>query len=220
MGVLLLWTCGVLLWPATGGALAARVLVSEFEEELVLGWGFTNNNTPAHDKRNNLAHRLQRRDLRDPEKLRQLADAERAVRQFHQDREDRFLAYSLGEVENARHIVRLSPTGCFQYGMEALAGTGLARHKSFVEQVRTFVQQFEQTMLNLDRDDPKSMHIHLVAQGLSQQKVDPNILPVFTENLSATTLLRHAVVDVIGLFFFATLAYMLAYRAWLRASIV
>ena len=220
MGVLLLWTCGVLLWPATGGALAARVLVSEFEEELVLGWGFTNNNTPAHDKRNNLAHRLQRRDLRDPDKLRQLADAERAVRQFHQDREDRFLAYSLGEVENARHIVRLSPTGCFQYGMEALAGTGLARHKSFVEQVRTFVQQFEQTMLNLDRDDPKSMHIHLVAQGLSQQKVDPNILPVFTENLSATTLLRHAVVDVIGLFFFATLAYMLAYRAWLRASIV
>ena len=220
MGVLLLWTCGVLLWPATGGALAARVLVSEFEEELVLGWGFANNNTPAHEKLNDLSYHLQHRDLRNPEKLRQLADAQRAVRQFHQDREDRFLAYSLGEVENARHIVRLSPTGCFQYGMEALAGTGLARHKSFVEQARTFVQQFEQTMLNRDRDDPKSMHIHLVAQGLSRQKIDPDTLPVFTENLSATTLLRHGVVDVIGLFFFALLTYMLAYRAWLRASIV
>ena len=220
VGVLLLWTCGALLWPATGGALAARVLVSEFEEELVLGWGFANNNTPAHEKLQTLKRLLRNRDLRNPKKVRQLADAQRAVRQFHQDREDRFLAYSLGEVENARHIVRLSPTGCFQYGMEALAGTGLARHKSFVEQARTYVQQFEQTMLNRDRDDPKSMHIHLVAQGLSRQKIDPDALPVFTENLSAMTLLRHAVIDVIGLFFFAILTYLLAYRAWLRASIV
>ena len=220
VGVLLLWTCGVLLWPATGGALAARVLVSEFEEELVLGYGFADKYTPDQQKLNDLKNKLRNRDLRNPQKVRQLADAQRAVRQFLQDREDRFLAHSLGEVENARHIVRLSPMGCFQYGMEALAGTGLARHKSFVEQVRTFVQQFEQTMLNRDRDDPKSMHIHLVAQGLSRQKIDPDTLPVFTENLSATTLLRHAVVDVIGLFFFAILTYLLAYRAWLRASIV
>ncbi len=221
VGVLLLWTCGALLWPATGGALAARVFVSEFEEELTLGLGFANfYNTPADQKLIHLKNRLRNRDLRKPEKVRQLADAQRAVRQLHQDREDRFLAHSLGEVEKARHIVRLSPTGCFQYGMEALAGTGLARHRSFVEQTRTYVQQFEQTMLNLDRDDPKSMHIHLVAQGLSKQKIDPDTLPVFTENLSATTLLRHAVVDVIGLFFFAVLTYMLAYRSWLRASII
>ena len=163
---------------------------------------------------------MRNRDLRKSEKVRQLADAQRAVRQLRQDREDRFLAHSLGEVDNARHIVRLSPTGCFQYGMEALAGTGLARHRSFVEQTRTYVQQFEQTMLNLDRDDPKSMHIHLVAQGLSKQKIDPDTLPVFTEDMSATTLLRHSVVDVIGLFFFAVLTYMLAYRSWLRASII
>ena len=220
VGVLLLWTCGVLLWPATGGALAARMLISEFEEELVLGYGFADKYNPVQQKLNDLKNTLRNRDLRNPQKVRQLADAQRAVRQFRQDREDRFLAHSLGEVENARHIVRLSPTGCFQYGMEALAGTGLARHKSFVEQVRTYVQQFEQTMLNRDRDDPKSMHIHLVAQGLSRQKIDPDALPVFTENLSATTLLRHAVVDVIGLFFFAILTYLLAYRSWLRASIV
>ena len=220
VGVLLLWTCGVLLWPATGGALAARVLVSEFEEELVLGLGFAGKDTPAQQKLLELKNKLRNRDLRKPEKVRALADAQRAVRQFQQDREDRFLAHSLSEVENARHIVRLSPTGCFQYGMEALAGTGLARHRSFVDQVRTYVQQFEQTMLNLDRDDPKSMHIHLVAQGLSRQKINPDTLPVFTEDLSATTLLRHAVIDVIGLFFFALLTYMLAYRSWLRASIV
>ena len=109
VGVLLLWTCGALLWPATGGALAARVLVSEFEEEITLGWGFSNFNTPAHQKLRHIKSRLQNRDLRKPEKVRQLADAQRAVRQLRQDREDRFLAHSLGEVENARHIVRLSP---------------------------------------------------------------------------------------------------------------
>ena len=126
-----------------------------------------------------------------------MADAQRAVRQFYQNREDRFLAYSLDEIETARHLVRLSPTGCFQYGLEALAGTGLARHKSFVEQAHTYVQQFERTMLNLDRDHPQSMHIHLVAQGLSKQKIDTDTLPVFTEDLSATTLLRHGVVNVL-----------------------
>lgn len=216
VGVLLLWTCGGVLWPSAGGALASRVLVREFGEAVVMEWEF---NPPVKTKISSLRSSARKRDLRKPEKLRQHADADHTFRRIAQDREDQFLAYSLGEVEKARHIVRLSPTGCFQYGMEALAGTGLARHKSFVEQARTYVQQFEQTMLNLDRDDPKSMHIH-IAQGLSRQKIDPDTLPVFTENMSATTLLRHAVVDVIGLFFFGTLTYMLAYRSWLRASIV
>ena len=217
VNVLLLWTCGVLLWPAAGGALASRVVVRDFGEAVVMEWEF---NPPEKEKVNRLRSAARKRDMRKPQKLRQFAEAERARRQVIQDREDQFLAYSLGEVERARHIVRLSPTGCFQYGMEALAGTGLARHKSFVEQARTYVQQFEQTLLNLDRDDPKSLHIHPVAQGLSRQKINPDTLPVFTESLSAATLLRHAVVDVIGLFFFAVLTYMLAYRAWLRASIV
>ena len=216
VGVLLLWTCGVLLWPAAGGALASRVVIREFGEAVVMEWEF---NPPEKMKIASLRSSARKRDMRKPEKLRQHADAERTFRRITQNREDEFLAYSLGEVEKARHIVRLSPTGCFQYGMEALAGTGLARHRSFVEQARTYVQQFEQTMLNLDRDDPKSLHI-LTAQGLSKQKINPDTLPVFTENLSATTLLRHAVVDVIGLFFFALLTYMLTYRAWLRASIV
>ena len=216
VGVLLLWTCGVLLWPSAGGALASSVVVREFGDAVVMEWEF---NPPEKMEIPKYRNSARRRDLRDPEKLRQFADADHAFLRILQDREDEFLAYSLGEVEKARHIVRLSPTGCFQYGMEALAGTGLARHKSFVEQARTYVQQFKQTMLNLDRDDPKSMHIH-IAQGLSRQKIDPDTLPVFTENMSATTLLRHAVVDVIGLFFFATLTYMLAYRSWLRASIV
>ena len=217
VGVLLLWTCGVLLWPSAGGALAARALVGEFGDALLMEWEW---HPPEKDKLNRLYNQLRGRDLRNPKKLRKLADAERTFRRLMQEREDEFLVHSLSEAEKVRHIVRLSPMGCFQYGMEALAGTGLSRHKSFVEQARTHVQQFEQTMLNLDRDDPKSMHIHPVAQGLSRQKIDPETLPVFTEDLSATTLLRHAGVDVIGLFFFAIITYMLAYRSWLRASIV
>ena len=40
VGVLLLWTCGVLLWPSAGGALASRVLVREFGEAVVMEWEF------------------------------------------------------------------------------------------------------------------------------------------------------------------------------------
>ena len=40
VGVLLLWTCGVLLWPSAGGALASSVVVREFGDAVVMEWEF------------------------------------------------------------------------------------------------------------------------------------------------------------------------------------
>ena len=110
--------------------------------------------------------------------------------------------------------------GCFQYSMEALAGTGLARHKSFIEQVRTYAQLYEQTIIALDRADPKSMHLFPVPQAMSKRKVSVESLPVFREDLSAGTLIGQARVDVISLCFLPVITYLIAYGAWLRSSVI
>ena len=221
VSVLLLWACMTLIWPQTGGVLAARLLqnksqsttpVTYKKDKMVMG-------SPTTLRMHMLAAELTRRDLKDPAKVQPFAEAIRIDRRAVQQIEDGILAKQLDQAEFARHLVRLSPMGCFQYSMEALAGTGLARHKSFIEQVRTYAQLYDQTIIALDREDPESMHLFPVPQAMSKRKVPIESLPIFSEDLSATTLVGQARVDVTGLFFFAIFSYMLAYWAWLRSSI-
>ena len=163
---------------------------------------------------------LSHRDMRKPEKVRELSQAMREWRQTHQNISNNRLTQRLGQVEVGRYLARLSPMGCFKYSMEALAGTGLARYQSFVAQARTYSQLFEQNVLTLDRDDLRSLHIPLVLEGLSRKKVALDLIPVFEENVSAGTLARQGLLDIVGLFFFAVLSYMLAYLAWLHSGIL
>ena len=220
VSVLLLWTCTTLIWPQTGGVLAARLLQSQSEtpvihkkDKMVMG-------SPSSLKMHKLAATLNRRNLKNPAKVQPLAEAIRADRRAVQQIEDEILADQLNQAEFARNLVRLSPMGCFQYSMEALAGTGLARHKSFIEQVRTYAQLYEQTIIALDREDPKSMHLFPVPQAMSNRKISVESLPVFREDLSVATLIGQARVDVISLCFLAVITYLIAYRAWLRSSVL
>ena len=222
VSVLLLWTCTTLIWPQTGGVLAARLLQNKSQsatsvihkkDKMVLG-------SPSTIKVHKLAGTLNRRNLKNPAKVQPLAEAIREDRRAVQQIEDEILADQLNQAEFARNLVRLSPMGCFQYGMEALAGTGLARHKSFIEQVRTYAQLYEQTIIALDRADPESMHLFPVPQAMSKRKISVESLPVFREDLSVGTLIGQARVDVIILCFLAVITYLIAYRAWLRSSVI
>ena len=222
VSVLLLWTCTTLIWPQTGGVLAARLLQNKSQsatpviykkDKMVM-------ESPTISKMNLLAAKLTRRNLKNPEKVQPFAEAIRTDRRAVQQVEDEILADQLNQAEFARNLVRLSPMGCFQYGMEALAGTGLARHKSFIEQVRTYAQLYEQTIIALDRADPKSMHLFPVPQAMSKRKVSVESLPVFREDLSAGTLIGQARVDVISLCFLPVITYLIAYGAWLRSSVI
>ena len=222
VSVLLLWTCTTLIWPQTGGVLAARLLETKSQsatsvihkkDKMVM-------KSPSSLKMHKLAATLNRRNLKNPAKVQPLAEAIRADRRAAQQIEDEILADQLNQAEFARNLVRLSPMGCFQYGMEALAGTGLARHKSFIEQVRTYAQRYEQTIIALDRADPESMHLFPVPQAMSKRKISVESLPVFREDLSVATLINQARVDVIILCFLAVITYLIAYRAWLRSSVL
>ena len=89
------------------------------------------------------------------------------------------------QVRLARELTQISPIACFQYAMEGLAGTGITRYMDFVKQVRRYRQTFIDFIKTEDRDDPDSLHIYPVREGLSQKPVAPNAVPRFEERMSS-----------------------------------
>ena len=68
--------------------------------------------------------------------------------------------------------------------MEGLANTGIVSYMDFVKQVRRYRQTFIDFVKTEDREDPESLHIYPVREGLSQKPVDPNAIPRFEERIS------------------------------------
>ena len=88
------------------------------------------------------------------------------------------------QVRLARELTQISPIVCFQYAMEGLADTGIVSYMNFVKQVRRYRQTFIDFIKTEDRNDPDSLHIYPVREGLSQKPVDPNAVPRFEERMS------------------------------------
>ena len=97
---------------------------------------------------------------------------------------DEHVDQQLRQVRLARELTQISPIVCFQYAMEGLANTGIARYMNFVKQVRRYRQTFIDFIKTEDRNDPDSLHIYPVREGLSQKPVDPNAVPRFEEHIS------------------------------------
>ena len=97
---------------------------------------------------------------------------------------DQHVDQQLRQVKLARELTQISPIVCFQYAMEGLANTGIVSYMNFVKQVRRYRQTFIDFIKTEDRDDPESLHIYPVREGLSQKPVDPNAIPRFKEHIS------------------------------------
>ena len=97
---------------------------------------------------------------------------------------DEHVDQQLRQVKLARELTQISPIVCFQHAMEGLAGTGITRYMDFVKQVRRYRQTFIDFIKTEDRNDPESLHIYPVREGLSQKPVDPNAIPRFKERMS------------------------------------
>lgn len=90
----------------------------------------------------------------------------------------------LRQVQLARELTQISPTVCFQYAMEGLANSGIVSYMNFVKQVRRYRDTFIDFIKTEDRDDPNSLHIYPVREGLSQKLVNPDVVPRFKEHIS------------------------------------
>ena len=97
---------------------------------------------------------------------------------------DEHVDQQLKQVKLARELTQISPIVCFQYAMEGLANTGIVSYMDFVKQVRRYRQTFIDFIKTEDRNDPDSLHIYPVREGLAQKPVDPDIVPKFKERTS------------------------------------
>ncbi|MDE0688426.1 MAG: ABC transporter permease subunit [Candidatus Poribacteria bacterium] len=97
---------------------------------------------------------------------------------------DEHIDQQFRQVQLARDLTQISPIATFQYAMEGLANTGIVSYMNFVKQARRYRQTFIDFIKAEDRSDPESLHIYPVKEGLSQKSVDPNAVPVFSEQIS------------------------------------
>ena len=218
--VLFVWVSMVLLWPQMGKTIAElfHEEVHELERTKYV-YEHGDGSYTWHPIRGHAFDLAMKGNRSDPTIIKRLSSALRAERAHHQELENTLLIRRLQQVNLAQNIVRVSPTGAYQYAMEAIAGTGLPRYRHFIDQARSYAQYFEETLLDIDQSDLHSLHIPFVKNGLSTQKVEMEQIPLFVEDLSAATLANSAFVDLVALGFFAAFTYLAAYLVWLRSSI-
>ena len=118
---------------------------------------------------------------------------------------DEHVDQQLRQVRLARELTQISPIVCFQHAMEGFAGTGITRYMDFVKQVRRYRQTFIDFIKTEDRNDPESLHIYPVREGLSQKPVDPNAIPRFKERIS-----YQSVIFPVGLLFLFNILFFTA----------
>ena len=100
----------------------------------------------------------------------------------------------------ARAVNLLSPSFAFQYTVEALLGTGLAKRQSFLGQAFRYREALRGFLRERDAQDGDSPHVLFLPPYLSQEPLDGDQLPRFAERpLSAAEGLEHSVVPAIVL---------------------
>jgi hypothetical protein len=99
--------------------------------------------------------------------------------------------------------------------MEALAGTGIEGYSSFIKQVRIYRQEFIDFIKSQDRNDPESLHIYGVREGLSQKPVDPDSVPKFKERITYGSAFNYIILLIV----FNILFFMAAYISFLKCDI-
>ncbi len=118
--------------------------------------------------------------------------------QLHAER----LKQQISQVNRARTIIRMFPGTIVQHLLEVFAGAGFKRHLQFLENVKSYAQQFRQFIVDTDRADSESLHIFGVREGMSQKSVLIEAVPKFEDTLSLSKDFNSAAVDLLLLMLF------------------
>ncbi len=129
------------------------------------------------------------------------------------------LNQQIAQVQRARAVTRCSPTAILQHSLEALAGTGFARHLQFLENVQRYAREYREFVENTDRSDPESLHLIGVPEGISKKPVSPEAIPKFEDTLNLIKDFNAAAMDVLLLVLFVIVLLSGAYLAFVRVEV-
>ena len=107
------------------------------------------------------------------------------------------LRAQIDQVVFARSLARLSPAAVVQYSIESLAGTGFSRHLQFLSQVKIYVSEFRDFLVEVDKADAESPHALFFRYAISWNPVPFDTIPKFKDRYSFGESLNDATVDTL-----------------------
>ncbi len=120
----------------------------------------------------------------------------------------------------ARTINLISPAFAFQYTVEAVLGTGLAKRQNFLNQALDYREQLRHFVWEQDAADPDSPHVRYLGEFLSSAPLTPDQVPRFVERpLSAADGLAFSLVPVVVLLLETGAVFLFALWAVNRADV-
>ncbi|MCG9132986.1 ABC transporter permease subunit [Candidatus Poribacteria bacterium] len=132
--------------------------------------------------------------------------------------EDR-LSLQIDQFQHARFITRVSPVTIVQHLLESFAGTGFERHLQFVENTQRYARQFREFVVDTDREDPKSLHLIGIREGMSLKPVSPEAVPKFKDTLSLSKDFNTRAMELLLLTLFVMVLLSGAYLAFVRVEV-
>lgn len=129
------------------------------------------------------------------------------------------LKQRISQVRRARVITQISPVTIFQHLLESFAGTGFERHLQFLENVKSYAQEYRVFIVDTDQADPESLHISGVREGMSQKPIPLAAIPKFEDTLSFSKDFNTAAIELLLLALFVVVLLSGAYLAFVRIEI-
>ena len=129
------------------------------------------------------------------------------------------LTQQINQVKLARATTQISPVAISQHLLESFAGTGFERHLQFLENTKSYAQQFRTFIVDSDRADPQSLHFIGISEGMSQKPVSPEAIPKFEDTLSFSKDFNTAATELLLLVMFFVVLLAGAYLAFVRVEV-
>ena len=129
------------------------------------------------------------------------------------------LTQQVNQVKFARATTQISPAAISQHLLESFAATGFERHLQFLENTKSYAQQFRTFIVDSDRADPQSLHFIGIREGMSQKPVSPEAIPKFEDTLSLSKDFNTAATELLLLVMFFVVLLAGAYLAFVRVEV-
>ena len=159
-------------------------------------------------------------EVSEPSKIMQIKGKHVTEEATEQERlSEEHLKQQVNQVKFARATTQISPVAISQHLFESFAGTGFERYLQFLENTKSYAQQFRAFITDTDRGDPESLHIIGIREGMSQKPVSPEAIPKFEDTLSLSKDFNAAAMDLLLLALFFVVLLSGAYLAFVRVEV-
>lgn len=220
--LLFLWAIFIAIIPSSGRILAGKLREVTpgriIHQRLVDGWEQVLSKYPSDTMNWNWNYKPPV-----PEQVTRRGRALWEVAEVQDQIRDDYRKEMLNQSKLAQNLMRVSPMMIYTSLCEAIAGTGLLRSESFINQVKRFRDEWREWILGEDKKDKDSFHILSNEQWTrpySQREPDFANLPRFSEKLpDLRGSFQAGLLDLSLLVLLNVVLFMVSYTVFMRYDV-